>query len=79
MMIKKNREKPLEQPGRKLQIEISGDDIDRGDDEDAANDERGPGLLEESGRGVKQDGDNENVDKIGDPHVGKRPKHIRGE
>ncbi len=50
----KNGEEPLKDPGRQLEIQIAGENINRGDDEDAPDDEGCAGVLDPDNRRIKQ-------------------------
>src|SRR6478672_6247811 len=72
-----NREKPLEEPGGQLQIEIAGDNINGRKDKNSADDKRRPGLPQPCGCRVKQYRHNQNVDNIGNADVKKWREHSR--
>jgi hypothetical protein len=71
-----DREKALKHPRRHLKIEVSGEQENRAEDKNAAHDEYRARALRPHDRGVKQDGDEDDVDELAEGNADKRIEDI---
>jgi hypothetical protein len=59
-----DREKALKDPSRHLQVEVSGDDIDRAENNDPSHDESSAGLARPNNGRVQQNGHEDDIDDL---------------